>query len=437
MPDWKSPVTLGQAFSAATALMYICIGLMLADTARFASFDWSIITGKRARRWPQIPYIFLKLCYWAYIVTNLYFVLALHEFSCNGVLQAIEMQMGWITVASSVLLACRAVCVYTGRERTVVSAFLFVFTLGLLAAWMVGVPDGVAAWVPNGGNPWQDGTCAFVSISTRYSIKYIVTIVFDLCVMLLTVVGVLRMNGSSHIGSVLIQQGILYFVATFLINALVTGLTLAQLNPVMSLIGAIPASTVCVMCSTRLYVELAREAQHRPGGVTSTQVSSSSTGEKIARLFKRSGGGNSGIGSGTASASAQHNSYTLRSNTAGGFNVKPLRYGGRHHERSASPAGGKSMDAADSAEDLEAQTLRSNKAGGGGGGFVAITESQVVTSEPMPDYLVGNTAFSPTRPAAAQQSPVDARSDGGVVSPIGDHPYSQDIKSHYPRLSRS
>ncbi|KAJ1032943.1 hypothetical protein NDA16_000222 [Ustilago loliicola] len=232
MTNWSSPVVTAQAFYAATALMWLCL-----------------------------PYLFSKLCMWSYLVTNIIFVVANTEINCNGTLQAVEMQMGWIAVSSSMLLAFRAVCVYTGKARTVVSVVLVIMTLGLLAAWMEGVKDTEAAWVPNGGNPWQDGACNFTYMSKQYAIKYIVTIVFDLVVMILTVVGVVRMSGGSRIGAVLIKQGIQYFLATFLINALVAGLTLANLNPVMSLIGAIPSATVCVMCSTRLYVHLAEEAK--------------------------------------------------------------------------------------------------------------------------------------------------------------------------------
>ncbi|KAN0061722.1 hypothetical protein ACQY0O_005714 [Thecaphora frezii] len=445
MPDWSSPVTIGQVFSAAQALMYICFGMMLCDTFRYASFDWTILSGQRVRRWPQIPYLFSKACYWSYMVTNLFFVLAIDEFNCNGVLQAVEMQMGWITVSSSLLLACRAVCVYTGRERKVVAVFLGVYAAGMLAAWMVGVPDGVAAWVPNGGNPWQRGACNFVSISPHYAIKYIVTIVYDLLVMLLTVVGVLRMNGNSRIGTLLIQQGIFYFLATFAINAMVTGLTLAQLNPVMSLIGAIPAATVCVMASTRLYVELALEAQPKPGGVSSSYISSASgsgsgagsggTGEKIARLFRRHPDRSQGSGTWTQSQ--------LR-NTPAGFNVHPIRCDQddtiEPHETQL-----KSLHRPSSNDDLEAQSLTAAqptspttttaKATAAGRGtttstrFVALTHSQTVTSEPMPDYLTG-PPFLPSHQAEAVDVATSPRC-------IQTHPYANDVRGHFPRLSKS
>ena len=397
MVEWTSEVVIKRCFSAATALMWICIGLMLYDGARFAGFDWKIITGKRARRWPQIPYLFAKVCYWTYIITNLIFVLTLKEINCNGFLQSIEMQMGWVTVSSSMLLAFRAVCVYSGTARKMVSASLTIFLLGVLVAWMVGVPDTVAMWVPNGGDPWTEGACGFKSISSKYAIKYVVTIAFDLFVLILTVVGVLKMNGGSRIGTVLVEQGILYFVATFIINALVTGLTLANLNPVMSLIGAIPAATVCVMCSTRLYVELAREAHPKAGGVSTSQITSAGT-HKFSRFFRRGG---------TSSAHTATNGSTQM------YNVKPLKY----NEMS------KSLESA-SAEDIEAQTTRSR-----GNTVINVVESQIITKEPMPSYLDG--------PGFASV-PEDVTETDEAATSVSDHPYSRNnVKGHFPRLSKS
>lgn len=403
MPNWSSPVVIAQAFYAATALMWLCVGIFAYDTLQYLPFDLSIILGKRQRRWPQLPYLFSKLCMWSYLLTNIIFVTTNTEINCNGTLQAVEMQMGWIAVSSSVLLAFRAVCVWTGKARTAVSVVLTIMTLGLLAAWMEGVKDTEAAWVPNGGNPWQEGACNFTYMSKQYAIKYIVTIVFDFLVMLLTVVGVVRMSGGSRIGSVLIKQGLQYFLATFLINALVAGLTLANLNPVMSLIAAIPSATVCVMCSTRLYVHLAEEAKPKPEGVTSSQLSSSFTSsgaEKIAKFFKRG-------------SQNPQNSFALRSTgsgngtTVGG--VGSLSYTVKM-DGSHSPVDGKSFGMV-SNEDLER-----------GSGMV-ITEERTVVQERMPEHL------------ASMLSHEEAAAVGGG---LGDHPYaSESVKGHYPRLSKS
>lgn len=393
-----------QAFYAATAIMWLSIGIFAYDTLQYLPFDLTIILGKRQRRWTQLPYLLSKLCMWSYLISNMVLILSKSEINCNGILQGIEMQMGWIATSSSVLLAFRAVCVYTGKARTVVSIVLTIMTLGLLAAWMEGVTDVTAAWTPGAGNPWQDGACVFTSISTNYAVKYVVTIAFDFIVMLLTIVGVVRMNGGSRIGQVLVKQGIQYFLLTFLINSLVAGLTLANLNPVMSLIGAIPSATVCVMCATRLYVRLAEEAKPRPEGVSSSRLSSTLSGDKIARFFKRS----------TYTQSQPHPTFALGSTSSSndgttvGGGVTSLSYTVRNE--SHSPLDVKSFGMG-SHEDLEAHSGRHQP-------IVSIVEEKTVVQEPMPEHLVGVIS--------------DEQREGS------DHPYATDtVKGHFPRLSKS
>ena len=88
------------------------------------------------------------------------------------------------------------------------------------------------------------------------------------------------MSTNSRIGDVLIQQGLLYFVLTLVANLIITILTILKLSPTMSLIAAIPQSTICVIASTRLYSQLAKEATSKGNIVSNNgnhQTSSSST----------------------------------------------------------------------------------------------------------------------------------------------------------------
>ncbi|SJX62927.1 uncharacterized protein SRS1_13753 [Sporisorium reilianum f. sp. reilianum] len=386
--------------------MWLCIGIFAYDTLQYLAFDLSIVFGKRQRRWPQLPYLLSKLFMWSYILTNVVLVLANTEIDCRGTMYAIEAQMGLIAVASSMLLAFRAVCVYSGRARTGVSVLLGVMTLGLLAAWMEGVKDVEASWLPRGGNSWQDGACAFTYMSPQYAIKYIVTIVYDFVVMALTVVGVVRMNGGSRIGAVLVKQGLQYFLATLLINSLVAGLTLANLNPVMSLICAIPSATVCVMCSTRLYVRLADEAKPKADGVDSSQLNSSfsrSGVEKLTRFFKRSSQLHPLLA--TRSASSSNNTTAI-----GLHGVSSLSYG--VHKGAHSSADVKSFGTITSHEDIEAQNGGRGK---GAAAIVNIVEERTVTQEPMPEHLAG---------VLSGQA---ADSAGGRAT----------VQGHFPRLSKS
>ncbi|EST05495.1 hypothetical protein PSEUBRA_005177 [Kalmanozyma brasiliensis GHG001] len=381
MTDWKSPVVIGQAFYAAQALMYICIGIFAYDICQYFLFDINMLFVKRQRRWPQLPYILSKIFMIGFLCTSLIFITSTWRINCQATMEAIETQMGFVAVSSSVLLAFRAVCVFNGKTRTAVSVLLAVMTLGLLAAWMEGVTDIQAEWVAQSGNSWTEGACNFTGISENYAIKYIVTIVFDFVVMLLTVVGVVRMNSGSRIGTILVKQGFQYFLATFLINSLVAGLTLANLNPVMSLICAIPSATVCVMCATRLYVNLAEEAKPRPDGTSFAELSGSSM-EKFSRFFRRTGqlhpsfAGRSGA---TASGATAVSQTGVNSLSYTGGNVHPT-------------ADAKSFGTISMHDDVEAQRPAA---------IVSITEERTVSHDPMPEHLVG-VLESPKQSAQAQ-----------------------------------
>lgn len=136
--------------------------------------------------------------------------------------------------------------------------------------------------------------------SIPHAVKYVVTILFDLLVVVLTIVGIVQMNSSSRIGDVLIRQGLVYFLLTLAANLVVTVLTILKLSPTMSLIAAIPQSTICVIASTRLYAQLAEEAtgkghtssssfskqQQRQHGSHQTSTMASSSTSKLSTLFR-------------------------------------------------------------------------------------------------------------------------------------------------------
>lgn len=102
--------------------------------------------------------------------------------------------------------------------------------------------------------------CTSYSPHISPTVKYLLTIIFDLVVLVLTTVGIIRMEASSRIGDVIIKQGVIYFLLTLTVNVVITVLTILKLSPTMSLLAAAPQSMVCVVATTRLYRQLAEEA---------------------------------------------------------------------------------------------------------------------------------------------------------------------------------
>ncbi len=60
MPDWHSPEELTKDNFVNTTLIWVCAGAALYDHLYHIRFDWSILSGQRTRRWPQIFFFGLK-----------------------------------------------------------------------------------------------------------------------------------------------------------------------------------------------------------------------------------------------------------------------------------------------------------------------------------------------------------------------------------------
>jgi hypothetical protein len=235
-----SPAVNSKIFEIAKLFNYLSLGFFFADFIATLSFDWSMLTGRRQRRWPHLAYFGTKYIWITYMSTNLTVLWTLHELDCQLLMDFTELQMGLVVCFSSFLLACRIVCVYDGTARKVVCGILVIFGIGLVAAWMQGITDVTSTWSTAAATAWNTGGCNYDAVKSTYWAKYVVTIAFDLPVLSLTSVGILRMESNSRIGDVLIRQGLIYFILTCVANMVVTVLTALQLSPVMSLFMAVP-----------------------------------------------------------------------------------------------------------------------------------------------------------------------------------------------------
>jgi hypothetical protein len=215
------------------------------------------------------------------------------------------------------VLAVRTVCVYQDTERKVVQVVLGVALAGMTATWMAGVADVGAAWSTAAAAPYNTGACVFTHVETHYMAKYLVTVFVDALVFVLTLVGTIRM-GTSRIGEILVGQGLIYFVLVLLPNVAVAVLTGLRLSPTMSLIGAIPSSSISVMAATRLYVYLAEAAAPQPNGISLSELSGSGNVEKFGNFFRsnRGVGTTSEMGFGRASTAHASSAPAYAGNVA-------------------------------------------------------------------------------------------------------------------------
>lgn len=69
-------------------------------------------------------------------------------------------------------------------------------------------------------------------------------VIFDFFVLMMTVVGILKIRGSTRLGAILFSQGVFYFTITAAVNLTICVIVLMQLSPLMSIAGAIPSCAV-------------------------------------------------------------------------------------------------------------------------------------------------------------------------------------------------
>jgi hypothetical protein len=268
---WTSDAIEHKTFEVAKMLNYISLGFFAYECLQTFNFDLSILSGARQRKWAQVPYFSAKFCLWVYFVLNFIALWTEKKVNCQALYEMIQMQMGLVVVSSSFLLACRTICVFHGKAQKIVIAILAVSGLGLVASWLGGIVDVTSTWSVSAALPFTEGLCICTNLKSTYWVKYVFTIIFDFVVLVLTTFGIMRMNPTSQIGEILIQHGLIYFIFTFCANMVITVLTILQLSPLMSLLGAVPQATVCVLCSTRLYYKLLDDS--RPTVIPLQQLS--------------------------------------------------------------------------------------------------------------------------------------------------------------------
>jgi len=89
-----------------------------------------------------------------------------------------------------------------------------------------------------------EGGCQPVKVTKEFAWKFIYTVIFDFFILLTTTVGVIRIRGTSRLGSLLFSQGIFYFSLVSAVNLVTLVVVLLQLSPLMSIAGAVPSAGI-------------------------------------------------------------------------------------------------------------------------------------------------------------------------------------------------
>ncbi|OBZ75224.1 hypothetical protein A0H81_04624 [Grifola frondosa] len=223
-------------------LAVFCLGFFGWHYLLSIDIELSLVTRKRAFKWPFIPYLLGR---YMLLSTLMSFVIASrikHRMACgmayhafSGVRVFFRKPKSWDTD------------VVIWRRHLFVTSLLVVVFLGHFSLVIIqGVMGITASWDP------VMATCVVIySNDTLNAAFYLYTACNNLLILALTVYGRVKSHTRRDwLWNALCKQGVWYCVVTFLVNIPTTVFARLNLNPVMNLIFTLPAATVSVMASS-------------------------------------------------------------------------------------------------------------------------------------------------------------------------------------------
>ncbi|KAL0057826.1 hypothetical protein AAF712_015526, partial [Marasmius tenuissimus] len=210
-------------------------------------FDWAFITGRKKFRWPLFFYFYGR---YAMLIGLIGFVVALdirHPINCQALYQALLILGNSALGVASVNLAIRTMAVW-GNNKMVIAG-LSILLAGQFAIIIRSMTNTKGAYVEGTG-------CVTVSVESRvFAAMYIVTVVVDFVILVLTAYKTYinyRDSRRSGLIRLIFQDGLAYFAVAFLGNLIAVIFSILALNPVMSLIADVPATTFATMAAGRV-----------------------------------------------------------------------------------------------------------------------------------------------------------------------------------------
>jgi len=217
-------------------------------------FDWSVITRRRAWKWPMVFYFVCKYStFWA----NAGIVIAesvTKEVNCESLYVFTQTSGNFAVGCASTLLMLRMIAIWA-RNPYVMWPLVFI-NVGQWAILMHSAITVHAVWEPAAAQ------CVITAAPQIYlQLLYIYTMIFDFLVLLLSTIGLLRVGGRSGSGgsglwSLLIKDGLVFFIVAFGSNLVEVILLLLNFNPVMNVMASLPAASITATVACRLFVRL-------------------------------------------------------------------------------------------------------------------------------------------------------------------------------------
>jgi len=251
MVDWNDPAAILASVEVLESLTIALLGLFGYEYILTLSFEWKIITRKIAFKWPYIFYFLSRYCMLFSLVLTVIVQRSPRIGHCKNLVPSMTPASMLASAFATTNLVTRTVVLWRHNILIVLSLIsaslaqnFYLMLVGAIA--VKGQPD------PMG----REGCIVLFTSHPLSASTIFITSIYDFIILVLTIVAVSRIPGKTSKWKILSQQGLYYFLFTFLINVPAMIFFLLNLNPPLGAIFAIPAATVSSLLSCRMVVSL-------------------------------------------------------------------------------------------------------------------------------------------------------------------------------------
>ncbi|KAF9512157.1 hypothetical protein BS47DRAFT_1095862 [Hydnum rufescens UP504] len=245
MPNWNSVEEQQHDIQAFARVCLVFLGVYAWEFLITLDSDFQILCGKRKFRPAQLVYFACRYSLLGFLIGLNVAMEISSPIDCTALYRWNDFTMGGTLGFSSMLLMMRSLVVWEFDKRVLVP--LVVLSLGQWAIIFRNIISTHASFNE------LAGTCAVDAMFRNWmTLEFIITMVVDFVILLVTVVGILlRLKMKSNVRELILNDGIMYFCCAFLANLVPVVIMLLKLNPIMDFMGLPVATTVCGIASTR------------------------------------------------------------------------------------------------------------------------------------------------------------------------------------------
>ncbi|KAG8885203.1 hypothetical protein FRB98_001931 [Tulasnella sp. 332] len=231
--NWESPAELAKIAAIYAAFVLVLAGIATWDVLSTLAFDWSIISGKRKWRWPMMQ----EMSNSSEQV----------DIDCDTVVWMCKITDVVGTCTSSIILGLRTAAVW--RQKLVVAIPLALASLVQILLWGQTMRYSKSVWNS------QRVACVIEETSPVGLLiaVWCWTMAYDFAILTLCSFKLWKSRDQGGISSLLLRDGIGYFIAAFGSNLVQVILAGMKLNPIMNIIAIPFTLVVSVIAATTVF----------------------------------------------------------------------------------------------------------------------------------------------------------------------------------------